>query len=107
MVMDFMNEAYDVTKNRPKTKYPTVLDQLNINDPTVKNLLIDQRKIESILLLPDRSHSAIIEKHSNPNCFQAFLLNGDQLIGLPSFRYYSSNQKEIKYFVQSTQQAIE
>lgn len=80
---------------------------LKINDPTITNVLIDQRQIECILLLPDRSHGQIIEKHATSNCKEAFLLNGDQLLGLPSFRMYANREKEVKMFVQSTHQAIE
>lgn len=80
--MDFTDKVYDISKNRPKFKeYPTVFEMLQINDSVVANVLIDQKQIESILLLPDRTHSHIIEKKATQQCNQAYLINGDQLLG--------------------------
>lgn len=108
IVMDFTDKIYDTSKNRPQFKeYPTVFEMLQFDDPVVANVLIDQKQIESILLLPDRTHSHIIEKKATQQCNQAYLMNGDQLLGLPSFRYFSCKQKEANFFVKSTQEAIQ
>ena len=82
IVMDFTDKIYDTSKNRPQFKeYPTVFEMLQFDDPVVANVLIDQKQIESILLLPDRTHSHIIEKKATQQCNQAYLMNGDQLLG--------------------------
>ncbi len=108
IVMGFGHKLYDVSKNRPKfDEYPTVYEMLKIEDDTIANVLIDQCRVESILLLPDRKHTHVIERQSTRDCNQAYLMNGDQLLGLPTFRMYACGQKEVRFFVESTQNAIE
>jgi hypothetical protein len=81
---------------------------LTIKNDTIANTLFDQRKIESILLLPDRVVGReVIEKNSTNNCFEAFLPTGDQLIGKPSFRAYACSFKNPTYFIQNPEAAIQ
>ncbi len=108
IVMDFSQRLYDVSRNRPKfSEYPTVYEMLKVEDETIANVLIDQCRVESILLLPDRKHTHVIERQSTRDCNQAYLMNGDQLLGLPTFRMYACSQRDVKYFVESTRNAIE
>jgi hypothetical protein len=81
---------------------------LKIDDPVVANTLMDQAKIESILLLPNREVGRhVIERNSTQNCFRAYLMNGDELIGLPSFKAYACRQKEAQIFIKDTEATIE
>ena len=109
IVADFKQNLYDYKKYRPPfSEYSTVYEMLNISDHVIANTLFDQRKIESVLLLPNFTvGQEIVER--NPNkCSEAFLLSGDNLKGLPSFRFYScDNRIKPVYFVSNTQQVIE
>ena len=80
---------------------------LNIKDTVVANTLVDQKKIETVLLLPDRkADSHVIERRTIPNCSEAFLSNGDQLINHGSFRYYACRDDEPNYFIESPRARI-
>lgn len=80
---------------------------LKIDDHIVANTLFDQRKIESILLLPDRNVGReVIEKNSTANCYEAFLKNGDQLLGRPSYKAYACRFKEANFFLKDTEETI-
>jgi structural maintenance of chromosomes protein 6 len=109
IVTDFNVQLYDVSNNRPVTnKYPTVLDMLSIKKAVVANTLIDQRRIETILLLPDRrAGSEVIEHKSIQNCHEAFLMNGDQYMGQPTFRMYSCQDTAPQFYHENTQHVIQ
>jgi hypothetical protein len=83
IVTDFNAKLYDYNKYRPDYReYPTVYEMLNIKDTVVANTLFDMRRIESILLLPNMNAGyEVIERNSNQNCSEAFLPNGDRLLG--------------------------
>jgi hypothetical protein len=50
----------------------------------------------------------IIERNTAAaGCSEAFLMNGDQLQGRPSYRMYACREKEARYFMKSMQTAIE
>jgi hypothetical protein len=73
---------------------------LSIKDHVIANTLFDQRRIESILLLPDMNVGReIVERNSTSGCSEAFLMNGDQLLGKPSYRMYACRNKEARYFM--------
>ncbi|CAG5928033.1 unnamed protein product [Menidia menidia] len=78
----FLQHVHDTRRrgvNHPD--YPSVLQALEIQDPVVANCLIDQRNIESILLIKDRTTARRIMQGKNPpaNCTQAFSKEGDQI----------------------------
>lgn len=108
IVTDFRTPLYDVSRYRPEyTEYPTVYEMLTIKDHVVANTLIDQRRIESVLLLPDyETARKTIEFGCTPNCNEAFIPNGDQFLGKPSYRTYACQVNESKFFIKSTQSAI-
>jgi chromosome segregation ATPase len=83
VVTDFNAKLYDYNKYRPDyTEYSTVYEMLNIKDKVVANTLFDVRRIESILLLPNINvGEEVIQRNSNQNCSEAFLPNGDRLLG--------------------------
>ena len=110
IVADFDSPLYDVTRFRPAAfrQHPTVYEMLNIRDPVVANTLFDQRKIETVLLLPNREVGrAIIERQSTQACHEAFLPNGDRLLGMPTFRSYGCGEQRARFLVQDTQSLIE
>lgn len=108
IVSDFSTPLYDSRRFRPDTtQYSTVYEMLNIKDNVVANTLMDQRKIESVLLLPDRQAGReVIEQNSTQNCSEAFLKIGDRYMGYPSFRMYACEHKAPKFFIENTEGAI-
>lgn len=110
IVSDFSARLYDVQRYRPENRqYPTVYEMLRCDDPIVANTLFDMRKIESILLLPDRETGRnMIEKgNAGANCQEAFLKNGDQLLGRPSYRAYACQFKTARIFIDNPDQVIQ
>ncbi|KAK1889292.1 Structural maintenance of chromosomes protein 6 [Dissostichus eleginoides] len=79
--------------NHPE--YPSVLQSLEIEDPVVANCLIDQRGIESILLIKSQTDARRVMQGTPPrNCSQAFSKDGDQVF---NNRSYSAEQTRANY----------
>ncbi|KAM4528937.1 structural maintenance of chromosomes protein 6 isoform 1-T2 [Fundulus diaphanus] len=89
--------------NHPQ--YPSVLQALIIKDPVVANCLIDQRNIESILLIKNRAEARRVMQGKNPpaNCFQAFTMDGDQIF---TNKNYSSDQNRANYLSGDVEEEI-
>jgi hypothetical protein len=81
---------------------------LSIKDHVIANTLFDQRRIESVLLLPDLNVGReIIERNTAAaGCSEAFLMNGDQLQGRPSYRMYSCKHQKARYFMERFESEI-
>ncbi|KAL0967799.1 hypothetical protein UPYG_G00257070 [Umbra pygmaea] len=102
----FFNRVHDTSRravNHPD--YPSVLQSLEIEDPVVTNCLIDQRGIESILLIKDKKECRRVMQGRQPprNCYQAFTKDGDQCY---NNRYYSSEQKRCNYLSRDVEEEI-
>lgn len=109
IVADYGASIYDIEQYRPENRaHPTVYEMLKCQDVVVANTLFDQRKIESVLLLPDRNvgRDMIERGQSGANCHEAFLMNGDHLIGKPSYRAYACRDKVARVFVNNPDQMI-
>lgn len=110
IVSDFDARLYEVSRFRPETRqYSTVYEMIKCDDPIVANTLFDLRHIESILLLPDREAGRHMIERGNAgnNCYEAFLNNGDQLLGKPSYRAYGCREKQASIFVNNPDQIIQ
>lgn len=85
--------------------YPSVLQALEIEDPVVANCLIDQKGIESILLISDRTEARRVMQGRNPpqNCTQAFSKDGDQIF---NNRSYTSDQTRANYLSGDVEEEI-
>jgi chromosome segregation ATPase len=83
IVADYNSKLYDVNKYRPEnTQYSTVFEMINIKDTVIANILIDLRRIESILLFSDyETGERIIARKADKYCSEAYLKNGDKLLG--------------------------
>ncbi|XP_047244065.1 structural maintenance of chromosomes protein 6-like isoform X2 [Girardinichthys multiradiatus] len=102
----FLQHVHDTRKrgvNHPQ--YPSVLQSLEIEDPVVANCLIDQRNIESILLIKNRAEARRVMQGKNPpaNCIQAFSVDGDQIY---TNRNYSSDQTRPNYLSGDVEEEI-
>ncbi|XP_073349307.1 structural maintenance of chromosomes protein 6 [Pagrus major] len=89
---NFLHSVHDTRKravNHPE--YPSMLQALEIEDPVVANCLIDQKGIESILLIKNRTDARRVMQGRNPpqNCSQAFSKEGDQIF---TNRSYTAEQ---------------
>lgn len=81
---------------------------LSFKNNVIANALVDQRKIESILLLPDREVGRhVMEKNLPRNCQEAFLMSGDHVYGYPSYKSYGCGKQNPKYLMKDVQSAIE
>uniref|UniRef100_A0A8D0AKB4 Structural maintenance of chromosomes protein 6 n=1 Tax=Sander lucioperca TaxID=283035 RepID=A0A8D0AKB4_SANLU len=89
--------------NHPE--YPSVLQALEIEDPVVANCLIDQRGIESILLIKNRTEARRLMQGKNPprNCNQAFSKEGDQIF---NNRSYTAEQTRANYLSGDVEEEI-
>ncbi|KAM3858880.1 structural maintenance of chromosomes protein 6-like [Diretmus argenteus] len=85
--------------------YPSVLQSLEIEDPVVANCLIDQRGIESILLIKNRAEARRVMQDRNPprNCTQAFSQDGDQIF---TNRSYTAEQTRANYLSGDVEEEI-
>nr|XP_057912174.1 structural maintenance of chromosomes protein 6-like [Doryrhamphus excisus]XP_057912175.1 structural maintenance of chromosomes protein 6-like [Doryrhamphus excisus]XP_057912176.1 structural maintenance of chromosomes protein 6-like [Doryrhamphus excisus] len=102
----FITHVYDTRKravNHPD--YPSVLQALEIEDPIVTNCLIDQKSIESILLIKNRTEARQVmqSRHPPPNCHQAFSKDGDQIF---TDRSYTAEQTRANYLSGDVEEEI-
>jgi len=74
------------------------LQVLDINDPVIANCLIDQRRIEYVLLCENKDEAADTMLHNPPPKYsEMFTLNGDQLYSWPCFRLYPSKPTSARF----------
>ncbi|XP_029963674.1 structural maintenance of chromosomes protein 6 [Salarias fasciatus] len=102
----FLPRVHDTRKravNHPD--YPSVLQALEIEDPVVANCLIDQKGIESILLIKNRTEARRVMQGRNPpkNCNQAFSKDGDQIF---TNRNYTADQTRANYLSGDVEEEI-
>ncbi|XP_029281710.1 structural maintenance of chromosomes protein 6 [Cottoperca gobio] len=102
----FLSRVHDTRSrgvNQPE--YPSVLQALEIEDPVVANCLIDQRGIESILLIKNRTDARRVMQGRNPplNCNQAFSKEGDQIF---TNRSYTAEQTRANYLSGDVEEEI-
>uniref|UniRef100_A0A673AXA0 Structural maintenance of chromosomes protein 6 n=1 Tax=Sphaeramia orbicularis TaxID=375764 RepID=A0A673AXA0_9TELE len=102
----FLQHVHDTKRravNHPQ--YPSVLQALEIEDPVVANCLIDQRGIESILLIKNRTEARRLMQGKNPphNCTSAFSKDGDQIF---TNRTYTADQTRANYLSGDVEEEI-
>ncbi|XP_070842869.1 structural maintenance of chromosomes protein 6 [Chaetodon trifascialis] len=102
----FLQNVHDTRRRAVKhPEYPSVLQALEIEDPVVANCLIDQRGIESILLIKNRTEARrVMQGRDCPqNCTQAFSKEGDQIF---SNRNYTADQSRANYLSGDVEEEI-
>uniref|UniRef100_A0A3Q4MY98 Structural maintenance of chromosomes protein 6 n=1 Tax=Neolamprologus brichardi TaxID=32507 RepID=A0A3Q4MY98_NEOBR len=100
---NFISQVHDTRKNHPS--YPSVLQALEIEDPVVANCLIDQKGIESILLIKNRTEARRVMQSKSPpaNCIHAFSKDGDQIF---ANRSYAAEQTRANYLSGDVEEEI-
>ncbi|PSN30065.1 hypothetical protein C0J52_23172 [Blattella germanica] len=101
----------DVSRNRVQSnEFSSVLDMLIISDTVVCNTLIDNREIETILLIPTSSQACatLSDKRNVPlNCKRAITKKGDQFYPDPNYRTYAARGNlQAKFLQVSMKDAI-
>ncbi|CAL9694223.1 unnamed protein product [Knipowitschia caucasica] len=102
----FLPQVHDTSRRGVNhSEYPSVLQALDIEDPVVANCLIDQRGIESILLIKNRTEARRLMQLQRPppNCTQAFSKDGDQIF--PN-RSYAADQSRANYLSGDVEEEI-
>ena len=93
----YANRLYDVSQGACETdNYPSIFNLLQIKNPNVANCLIDQKKIERIILMPrDRDAQELLKstKSAPRNCLYALTGDMNQFYPAPSYRSYAINKK--------------
>ncbi|CAL4085532.1 unnamed protein product [Meganyctiphanes norvegica] len=104
IVARFRDEIHDVSRYEVQSPdYYSLWSILNVNNVVVANTLIDQCKVESILLIPTANEAGELLKSRERvpmNCFKAMTLQGDQYFPDPNFKIYSGNGKKPPKFLQ-------
>lgn len=102
----FQDQLHDVRARAVRHPiYPSVLESLEIEKPVVANILIDNRGIESILLIKENATARQVMQSEVPpkNCREAFTKNGDQVF---ADRYYSCAFFHPKYLHEDIEEEV-
>jgi chromosome segregation ATPase len=103
---EFIHEVFDVRNGmvQLKTEGEVLINLLKVSDPVVMNVLIDQRKIENIVLVNDsRLAVHLTQNHENVphNLLRVVLLEPySDYYPAPNYRSYS-NRKRPSRFIQA------
>nr|QIC49993.1 structural maintenance of chromosomes protein 6 [Actinia equina] len=108
IISRFQDHVYDVSHNRPRCSYSTVLDELVIDNPVVANCLIDQAGVETILLIqnPREARDVMFSTPPPQGARIAYAGNGDQIIGGNSAKSYAAQNSNARYLQQDIEQEI-
>jgi len=83
------------------------LQMLDISDPVITNCLIDQRRIEFVLLCESKEEATDTMLHNPPPKYQEmFTMNGDQLFSWPCFRLYPCKPTSARFLSADMEQLI-
>merc|ERR1719361_212705 len=89
----FRNDVYDISQGRCQSdSFDTVFDRLEFDNPNVANCLIDQCKVERILLINEDSQAQqVLKKETTTprNCLYALTGGYNQYYPAPSYRTYA------------------
>lgn len=84
-------------------------DVLDISDPVVENCLIDQIKMESILLIPSEDDAIrLMSKQENvpPNCSKGVTISGDIYFPVPDYKSFATRFQRATLLQSSTKDII-
>ncbi|KAF7273557.1 hypothetical protein GWI33_013720 [Rhynchophorus ferrugineus] len=105
----FVEQRHDVRKNlvRAPKDCISLYDVLSIDDPVVANCIIDQKSIESILLVPNNNRA--IELMSNrrnvpAHCIQSITIKGDRYYPDPHYKTYASEYHTARFLQVNTEE---
>ncbi len=92
ITMPYSSEPFDISRGRCyHREYPTIVDLLEVKNPTVFNCLMDQRNIDQILVIPTgRQAQELLSAVENvpANCDRALTEDMFQFFPAPNYRSY-------------------
>ncbi|VDK53289.1 unnamed protein product [Anisakis simplex] len=107
----FTSERYKTSWNEPSGEYQTILRSIEIDDANVHNLLIDQLKIEQILLLEsDEMARELMSNRPPNNVRRAITMSGGEAIAAKKnqiYRFYAGNISSSELRILSQTQSID
>ncbi|XP_070538831.1 structural maintenance of chromosomes protein 6-like [Ptychodera flava] len=104
----FMDSNYDIRDGAVQgSQYPSFLDIVKTDNPVIYNCLVDQRSVESVLLIEDSAEArSYLRRHPPRNCREAFTIAGDQVYAGAEQRYYSNFARNARYITADVEQQI-
>lgn len=101
----FMNVKYDLSEGSCEHEtHKNLLSFLNISNPIAFNVIVDQRRLEQILLFEHDSEAQQLLKVTKTvpkNCFCGLTMTKNQYYPAPSYRTYVSSGHRNRPFLQS------
>lgn len=92
----FTNSVHNVTNGKcQSSEFPSILDLLDIENPNVANCLIDQKRVEKIILMKkDLEAQDLLKSTQTVPRNLLYALTGDfnQFYPAPSYRSYAINR---------------
>merc|ERR1711974_62006 len=89
----FRDTVYDVSSGKCQSqRFSTVFDKLEFDNPNVANCLIDQKRIEQVLLIKeDKAAMELLKDVSTvpKNCIYAYTNGFNQYYPAPNYRSYA------------------
>lgn len=82
---------------------------MEIEDPIVANCLVDQARIEGVLLLPDNEKAMQLlsdVRYVPQNCQQGITIKGDKYFPDPNYKTYGSTYHTAQYLQVDTKEYI-
>ena len=100
--VNFSFRAHDVSQGCCRSKFPTILSLLKIENVDVYNCLIDQKKVEKVIIMDDEEDARTLLKSAQTaprNLLYSLAVNRrndmtSQFYPAPSFRTYAVNTKQ-------------
>ncbi|XP_072166816.1 structural maintenance of chromosomes protein 6-like [Diadema setosum] len=92
----FESHPYDIQAAAVQTDaFPAFLDIVAVSNPVIFNTLVDQRRVENILLIEKSQEARQFLRHTPlPNCREAFTMAGYPVYAGAEQRFYASMQRE-------------
>ena len=84
--------------------YPTIVEVLDVREPDIVNLLIDQCSVESVLLIERGEEARNVMVHQRPKGARAaWTIDGDEVL---SYAYYSNKRGRFGIIQSSVEETI-
>ena len=100
--VNFPFRAHDVSQGCCRSKFPTILSLLKIENVQVYNCLVDQKKTEKVIIMDDEEDARTLLSSAQTaprNLLYSLALNRNnqmtsQFYPAPNYRTYAVNQKQ-------------
>jgi len=93
----YLDRKHDVSDGCCRSKFPTILSLLEIDNANVVNCLIDQKKVEKVIIMDheEDARNLLASTQTVPrNCLYALTCDSNQYYPAPSYRTYAVNRNQ-------------